>query len=63
MSVVLIFNSVTDSTKLVKWTYTSNKADVIGIREPVKEGPEEESWEGGWELFRQFKKNGDERNV
>lgn len=46
ISDVFIFNSVTDSTQLDKCTYTSNKAGVIGIRKPVKEGPEGESWEG-----------------
>lgn len=42
-TVVMAVISVADSTQLVKCTYMSDKADVIGIRKPDKKCWEEES--------------------
>lgn len=59
MAAILIFDSVAESTQLVKWTYMSDKAGVIGIRKPDKK-----RWEG--ESAREdgeYSNIRDERNV
>ncbi|PRA75780.1 hypothetical protein CQ056_25645 [Peribacillus simplex] len=59
MAAILIFDPVADSTQLVKWTYMSDKAGVIGIRKPDKK-----RWEG--ESAREdgeYSNIRDERNV